>query len=427
MRTSIPPFRAGAHRASTGTERQRRPGILPIALALTMGGGVLAACGPDAERSNPVGPAIAAQMSGPASARETASARWVSLTRNLLAGAEPSPLGTARSDALVSVAMYDAVVATDGPSSGPMHPRQAGAAAGAAAAVLRTLYPSVQAAVDAQLAADQSYFSGPSGRVDEFLDGVATGEQVAAQVVAHASSDGSSAVWSGTAPVGPGYWTSAPMVPPIGAAWGQVRPWYMTSGDEFRPPAPPAYGSGAFLSALAEVQDLSRNATPEQLQIAVFWAYGSGPGGPMGYFGSVASDLATKRHMDELAMSRLFAVLYTGMMDASVGCWDGKYAYWYVRPYQVDPTIPTPVGRPNFPSYPSAHSCFTGAAVEILSSYFPAEESWLRAMVPEAGVARIYGGLHYRFDVDAGRDLGYAVGRLALQHAPRGKQPIPLD
>ncbi len=106
------------------------------------------------------------------------------------------------------------------------------------------------------------------------------------------------------------------------------------------------------------------------------------------------------------------------MMDASIGCWDAKFAYWYVRPFQADPLITTPVGRPNFPAYPSAHSCLSASAAGVLAALFPAAADDLQRQVEEAGVARLYAGLHFHFDVDAGRQLGFAVARAALGGRP---------
>jgi membrane-associated phospholipid phosphatase len=85
------------------------------------------------------------------------------------------------------------------------------------------------------------------------------------------------------------------------------------------------------------------------------------------------------------------------------------------------------VSRPNFPSYPSAHSCLSAAAAGVLAGFFPAVRGELDAMVEEAGMSRIYAGLHFRFEVTAGQRLGYAVAELALRLAPHGHRPIPLD
>ena len=365
----------------------------------------------------------------PVAERETASRRWIALTRVVLGRREPGPLGTARTFALVSVAQHNAIIAAGGARERGLNPSEAGAAAGASAAVLRALYPADRADVESQMGADAAYFGSlPTERDGDFAAGVRVGEEVAAAVLAYAATDGSRTAWTGTIPVGPGFWRNAPPpAQPLAPLWGTVRPWSLARGDQFRPAPPPAFGSPEFLAALAEVRRFTDARTPAQLRIAQFWQGGSGPGGPMGHFGAAAGKLAEEHRLGERASARMYALLYTAMMDASIGCWDAKYAYWYIRPHQADPAITTPVGRPNFPAYPSAHSCLSAAAVGVLGTLFPSSARELHAQVEEAGVARLYAGLHFRFDVDAGRALGFEVARAVLEDAPRGNEPIALD
>ena len=75
----------------------------------------------------------------------------------------------------------------------------------------------------------------------------------------------------------------------------------------------------------------------------------------------------------------------------------------------------TPIGLPNHPSYPSAHSCGTGAWVTVLADAFPSERPALAAYAQEASISRLYAGIHYRFDLEAGEAIGRAAGRLALE------------
>jgi membrane-associated phospholipid phosphatase len=361
--------------------------------------------------------------------RVTAAALWNQRTRAIIGRRGGSSNASARLYALVSVAQYDAVIAAQAAKARGVHPSEAGAAAAAAAAVLAARVAPEQAFVDEQLAADAAYFATlPSERHADFDAGAAVGRRVAAAVLAYAATDGSDAVWTGTIPTGPGRWLSAtPTTPPQEPRWGEIRPWLLSSADQFRPPPPPAFGSPEFLASLAEVRHISDTRTPEQTAIAQYWASGYGAGGPAGYFGSVAVELATHRHLDERKAARLFAVMHMAIMDASIGCYEAKYHYWFIRPHQADPAITIPVNRPNFPAYPSAHSCLSAAAAGVLAGFFPSESRGLRAMVEEAGVSRLYAGLHFDFDVTAGQELGYAVARLALRRAPKGRRPIPLN
>jgi membrane-associated phospholipid phosphatase len=357
----------------------------------------------------------------------TASERWMTLTRGILGRREiGGPNATARTFALVAVAQYNAAVAA-GTSGATRAPSEAAAVSAASAAVLASLYPVEQDTIAAQLNADRTYFAAfAAEKVADYGAGETIGASVSEAVLARAATDRTKAVWTGSIPTGPGYWTNTAPAQPVLPLWGASLPWALTSGSQFRPAAPPAFNSTEFLAALAEVKSVTAARTPEQLTIAQFWQGASGPGGPMGYFSAVAGDLASRDHLNERRTARVFAVLHMAMMDATIACWDAKYTYWYVRPFQADASITTPVGRPNFPSYPSAHSCVSSSAAAVLSGLFPAAKTMLAAKVDEAGNARIYAGLHFRFDVTAGQTLGGQVGALVLINSPKANIPISL-
>ncbi len=122
----------------------------------------------------------------------------------------------------------------------------------------------------------------------------------------------------------------------------------------------------------------------------------------------------------------MLAVTNAATMDAGIAVWDAKYAYWLIRPSRADPAITTPVGLPNFPSYVSGHAGFSGAAADVLAHFFPAEAAALRARAEEAAMSRLYGGIHYRFDNEAGMELGRRIARLALSMDVKDHEPFVL-
>ncbi len=380
--------------------------------------------------STPVAPVAVTEGRALSTGETTASDRWMVATREIVGRREVgSPAMVTRNFALVAVAEYNAATAAGAaaPTAGKK-PSEAGAVAGASAAVLRALYSVEDSAVTAQLASDRTYFRTIAAEAAfDFTAGEAIGASIAAEVLARAATDGSNAIWTGTIPVGPGFWTNAPPpAQPVAPSLGQARGWFLTSGDQFRPAAPPAITSTAFATDLAEVRALTAARTPAQLVLAQYWQYASGPSGPIGHFSEVAGGLTKAAAYNERQSARVYALLHMAMRDATISCWDAKYAYWLIRPYQMDPSISTPVGRPNFPSYPSAHSCLAGAAAGVLSSLFPSSKAMMDAQVADAGISRIYGGLHYRFDVTAGQEIGAKVAALALTHVPAVNTPVVL-
>ena len=141
----------------------------------------------------------------------------------------------------------------------------------------------------------------------------------------------------------------------------------------------------------------------------------------------VASDLIVAYHRSEREAARILALANMAGFDVSNACFDAKFAYYLIRPSQVDPLIHLPVGLPNHPSYPSGHSCITSAYGTVLANVFPEETEQLNAKVAEAGLSRNYAGLHYLFDCRVGQELGRNVANYVLSVAPSSHSPIPLD
>ena len=91
-----------------------------------------------------------------------------------------------------------------------------------------------------------------------------------------------------------------------------------------------------------------------------------------------------------------------------------QYHYWFIRPPQANTAIVTVFATPQHPSYPSAHSCFSGSLSGVLIAAFPSERARLEAVAQEASLSRLYAGIHYRFDMEAGLALGRRAAALAL-------------
>jgi membrane-associated phospholipid phosphatase len=137
---------------------------------------------------------------------------------------------------------------------------------------------------------------------------------------------------------------------------------------------------------------------------------------PPGFWLDQASQEIVARNLSEREATHVFALVSTSVADALIGCWDAKLTYWLIRPWNADQgiTTVTAVGRPNHPSYPSGHSCVSAAAAEVLSTFFPERRADFTALALQAGLSRMYAGIHYRFDVETGLDLGRKVALFAI-------------
>ena len=418
---------ARPHRRS----QDRRVPILPIRsrwgfVAVGVLAAALAGCSDDA-----VAPASDTQASvGAAAAARApfttalASISWNEQARTLVMRQPLSPTTAARAYGLLALAQYGAVVAADdGKSDGTLddggfgeggrsrYEAERGAVAGASARILTYLFPSAATAL-AQRVVDEGNM-GPGDVHPQFTRGLAIGTAMGDRMIAWAQTDGFSTPWPGTIPVGAGKWTGT--APVAGAPHANMRPYALSSPSQFRSPPPPAFGSAAYLADLQEVRTISDTRTAEQLRIARDRNLSTGSITGLGFFNELASTYITDAGLDERSAAHVFAVLNAAGSDAVIGCWDSKLHYFYIRPSQADPAITLPIGLPNHPSYPSGHSCLSGAAVEVLTAFFPMRASELQAHMVEAGMSRIYAGIHYRFDVTAGQTLGRAVGAQTLR------------
>jgi PAP2 superfamily protein len=330
---------------------------------------------------------------------------WVRFELDAIAANRVNPPRAARALALVSRSMFEAA---ERRGSGRDE-----AVAGAASTMLAHLFPGEAArATDLASAARAS-------RPSAF----AAGEAVAQQLIARAAADGSAAPWTGTVPVGPGLWVPSPpafVFPPLEPLAGTWRPWNLASGSQLRPPAPPAFGSARFAAELAEVHAVSRSLTDEQRAIALHWADGAGTVTPPGHWNAIALDLVDEVGFGTRKTAELFAALNTAQADAFIACWEVKFTYWSMRPISairesIDPAWTSVIVTPPFPSYVSGHSSTSGAASIVLSRYFPSQARRLSALAAEAAISRLYGGIHFRSDNDAGLELGRRVGEVALR------------
>lgn len=365
-----------------------------------------------------------------------------------------NPPFAARAYAYVSAAQYDAMVATwyykqlynrSAPfvvdasiqvlvpkSALPSYPSEDGVLAGVTVEILKLLFPTEIAFIQEKAAEQKLYriISGANVRSDVEA-GAALGKKIAAKFTAKAAGDGAGAaignqaLWTQleTTAITKGEmpWKSLelPARPPMLPLFGNVKSFLMSPSDVVanRPVPPPSTKSIQFFTELNEVKQYSQNATRENMRIVTFWADGVGTYTPPGHWNAIADAAFVEQNFSEVRWARNLALLNIAMMDAAISCWDAKYFYFNPRPAQVDVSIKTLTGVPNFPAYVSGHSTFSGAASAFLSHVIPSKATQFDAMATEASNSRLYGAIHYRSDCEKGLTLGKAVGNFAVNRA----------
>ncbi len=327
-----------------------------------------------------------------------------------LAGRLPPPL-MARAYALTHIAIYDALIASGHPRRGSL-PEPA-AAAGAASKVLIYLFPGNSAEImSAAIAeADMGGRRSESARRAWLL-----GRAVGQLLVIYGRHDRSNTGWDGSMPSGEGIWSGTNPALPMCGTW---KTWFTSSGAEFQPEPPYTFGSPEDLADVEAVYQASLHPTPEQVAIVHKWA--DMP--PPTIWCGLLNEQILRNRLGTLASARAHAFLNATMFDAFVSCWRTKYHYWTARPFQRVPGLVTVIPTPNFPTYTSGHSTISGAAAQVMAALFPADAADFQAQADEAAMSRLWGGIHFPHDNDAGLAVGRQIGAKAVR-AMAGRRDI---
>lgn len=285
----------------------------------------------------------------------------------------------------------------------------------------------------------------------------AYGEALAAHILAWSQDDGGAIVenmgfpYEYTLTEGPAHWVPTSLIrqqqTPLLPEWGNNRPFAMPDGAACPLPPPPEYSedpASAFYAEAKEVHDAVQSLSPEQMAIARFWSDDPmlSPT-PPGHWISIALQILDRDGADVEQSVDLLARLGIALSDSFIGCWNAKFRYDLVRPVTyirrtMDPKWETLLITPPFPEYPSGHSTQSGAAATVLTAFFgepfaftdathaddglpprPFPDFW--AAAEEAGISRLYGGIHFRAAIERGLDQGRCIGAHAAALKTRSR------
>jgi membrane-associated phospholipid phosphatase len=362
--------------------------------------------------------------------------RWTEIAIDLAHVQESLPLArAARVFTHVNAAMHDALVvawaakyAHNRPrppqvdpslvpavavSPSPSYPCEHATAAGAASAVLAHFFPKAAGQLDALAEeAAQSRISAGVQYPSDVAAGLNLGRAVGAAAVERARADNADVKGSWTIPTEPGKWTGPAAVNADDSLWA---PWLLSSGSDLRPPPPPAYDSPEMAVELAEVKDFAR--TPRTNALALGWQFAPyGGANHQVYWTREASRRMLEHRWDFNAprAAQVYLLSMAAFVDTWIATQDTKFAYWGIRPNQLDPSITTVFPTPPFPSYPSNRAAFNPAVAEILAHSFPRDAETFRATAHEISESAIWAGIHFRSDLTSAQAIGLEVARLAL-------------
>jgi hypothetical protein len=377
---------------------------------------------------------------------------WNNQLLSSIRDARTAPPPASRVMAMMHTAVFDAVNAASGNqyqsytlatnAYGDADPQVA--AAVAAHRVLVQSFPAQVATLDAAL----SNFLSASANSPAAVRGAELGKASADAIISARSTDGAFNSFAYTYGNKPGDYrnTAGNANPPAFQQWPDQKAWTLSSKDQFRPETPPALDSEMYAAAYNEVKALgsatSTERTADQTAIALYWADGGGTATPPGHWLQIAQDIALEKGNSTVENARLFALMSVAVADAAIVAWDAKREYDFWRPVtgirsgasdgndatDADTAWTPLIATPGFQAYTSGHSTFSAAAAQILSDFYGADAmnfcskqelkpeisrcftSFSQA-ADEAGMSRIYGGIHWQFDNVAGLDSGRALAK----------------
>jgi hypothetical protein len=380
--------------------------------------------------------------------------QWNEIVMSTLDANKVNPFEAARVAAIAQTAVFEAVNAVTGryepylwTVSAPPGASPRAAAVTAAHGVLVHYYPASAAALDAQR--DSSLASIDDGQSK--TDGIAVGLNAAAAMIAHRTNDGATPPrFFLPSSAGPGEWQTTPSCPAAGgilAHWADVAPFGIKTSSQFRSAPPPSLTSVRYARDFREVTAVgvvdSSKRTEELTTIARF--YNSVLAAAV--WNSAARQLAAAERTSLSYNARAFALLNMAISDSLVSSMETKYHYRLWRPEtairdadidrnpttKADETFVPLITAPCFPTYPSAHASGSYAGRAVVERLFGDVKRRLTLTAPalpgitlrytdlaritdDIDNARIYGGIHFRFDQRAGTRQGRAVADHVIGH-----------
>jgi hypothetical protein len=381
--------------------------------------------------------------------------QWNQAVLNAIRADKPSIGFLTRDLAIVHSAIYDVVNAIDHTSSvfrvAVQAPADASPEAAAAAAGLFTAAALFPTDINMFQATFQSALADiPDGTAKD--EGLEVGRIVAEQTLISRATDGADAFVAYTPGSNPGDWR--PALPAFAPAqtpqWPFVTPFALESSSQFRPPPPPALTRQEYTDAFNETKDFGRIdstvRTPEETEIAQFWEGKAGTPNVPGYWNEIAESAALSQGNTLDQNAQLFAELNVALADGIIAHFDSKYTYNRWRPITAiqladqtgnpdtlaDPNWSPLLNTPANPSYLSGPGVVSGAAAMILAQFFGTDNirfsltsedlpgvthsfTSFSAAASETQNSVVWGGIHFRFDVVAGQELGQSVAQFVTQ------------
>lgn len=251
-----------------------------------------------------------------------------------------------------------------------------------------------------------------------------------------------------------GKWTPTPpgFIDAVEPYWSQIRPVSLDSAGQFKPVPPPGYSTdtaSVFMKEVREVYHVTQKLSKEEVLIASFWDcnpfylntqghlnFATKKLSPGGHWISIAGQATESKGKNWQETAAIYVLTSMALFDGFISCWDEKYRSQFIRPETVinayiDEKWRPMLQTPPFPEYTSGHSVISAAAAVVLTDLLGEDFSFndhtetdyglpvrtfrsFNAAAAEAGISRLYGGIHFRSSITNGQHQGELVGRHLL-------------
>lgn len=377
---------------------------------------------------------------------------WNRVATDVAAAGGQNGIVQTRTYAIVHIAIHDAVNAVERRYRPYLlEARSTGAASAGVAAATAAHDALVELVTTQRAAIDSAYESAlaavPDGPAK--TNGIGLGRAAAAAILARRNNDGSAASVAYTAGILPGQYR--PTAPANASAllpqWGQVLPFAMKSGDQFRTEPPPDLFSARYAAEVQEVilvgGEQTGMRTDEQSEIARYWYEPSAQG-----WNRIARNIAATANLNIWKNAQLFALLNVAMAEGYIAGFESKYYFNFWRPITAireayadgnpdtegNPEWNSYLVAPPVPDWPSTHSVLGAAGAAVLARVFGTDMiafemtsgapyaritrrfySFSEAALENAN-SRVLAGIHFRAACVAGMEQGRKVGEYVLDN-----------